>query len=284
MSDQLKPIVAMLHEQGVVEPRFHRIQPLGGGTASEVSLLADDSGQGFVIKRNTPGAVAAEASFLKTYEGLPLLPQIRHADPGNRYLLYDYLPGDARYMPGQKAAMLTNLVEQLINHYVPMGGGWGWHDDPVGSYGVFLTAEVRGAKKVIGDRLTPADHALVDRLARQPEREAAGSPHLLHGDCGVHNFIFRDGKLVGVIDPTPVVGPPIYDLLYAFCSSPDDVTMAALTPALTRLHGWYQGSGPALASEVLIALYNRIETCIKHHPRDLQAYLRAFAQWKATVA
>nr|WP_239587430.1 phosphotransferase [Bacillus pakistanensis] len=59
---------------------------------------------------------------------------------------------------------------------------------------------------------------LVQRLAESSNRIPSKGPFLLHGDCGVHNFVFKGGSLSGVIDPTPVLGEPLYDLLYAFCS------------------------------------------------------------------
>lgn len=49
--------------------------------------------------------------------------------------------------------------------------------------------------------------------------------YALHGDTGVHNFVFNEGGLMGVIDPSPMMGPILYDFTYAFCSSPDDLNL-----------------------------------------------------------
>jgi Ser/Thr protein kinase RdoA (MazF antagonist) len=59
---------------------------------------------------------------------------------------------------------------------------------------------------------------------------------LLHGDCGVHNFVFDQNTIVGVIDPSPIVGPVLYDFLYAFCSSPDNLNLETLIPTFTLLN------------------------------------------------
>ncbi len=54
------------------------------------------------------------------------------------------------------------------------------------------------------------------------------SKYLLHGDTGVHNFVFHESQLVGVIDPSPMIVPLLYDFTYAFCSSPDDLKVDTL--------------------------------------------------------
>ena len=40
--------------------------------------------------------------------------------------------------------------------------------------------------------------------------------------------------LHGVIDPLPVLGDPIYDLIYAFCSTPEDVTKETIDYAMKQ--------------------------------------------------
>ena len=46
------------------------------------------------------------------------------------------------------------------------------------------------------------------------------------------NFIFRENRLYGVIDPLPSLGDPLYDLIYAFCSTPEDLTKEAIDYAI----------------------------------------------------
>jgi len=60
-------------------------------------------------------------------------------------------------------------------------------------------------------------------------------PFLLHGDCGVHNFIFNDNQLSGVIDPSPITGDPLYDFIYAFCSSPDELSKETIDLVVSYL-------------------------------------------------
>ncbi|MNN65945.1 hypothetical protein D3C81_1814890 [compost metagenome] len=106
-----------------------------------------------------------------------------------------------------------------------------------------------------------------------------GGKYLLHGDTGVHNFVYNNSTLIGVIDPSPMVGPIIYDFLYAFCSSPDDINTETLFTAYDFLE---QGNvdKSRLVEEVIIQLYCRIGLSVKHHPNDLTEYTKAWEYWK----
>ncbi|GGA10638.1 hypothetical protein GCM10008018_64920 [Paenibacillus marchantiophytorum] len=101
----------------------------------------------------------------------------------------------------------------------------------------------------------------------------------MHGDTGVHNFVFHESTLTGVIDPSPVVGPVIYDFTYAFCSSPDDLNLETLFATFNLLnHEPMEKS--RLIEEIILQLYCRIGICVKVHPHDLEGYLKAWDYWK----
>lgn len=103
----------------------------------------------------------------------------------------------------------------------------------------------------------------------------------MHGDLGFHNFIFQENKLHGVIDPLPVLGDPIYDLIYAFCSTPEDLTKETIGYAMKQCV--FHKNDRDLYEEIVIGLYLRIDTCLRHHPKDLEDYLAAWRYWMGEV-
>jgi aminoglycoside phosphotransferase (APT) family kinase protein len=117
---------------------------------------------------------------------------------------------------------------------------------------------------------------IAERLAKHERQK---DKHLLHGDTGVHNFVFHQDQLVGVIDPDPMVGPVIYDFTYAFCSSPDDLDMETLLVSFALLKNVEMDTS-RLVEEVVFQLYTRIGICKKVHPHDLDEYLKAWGYWK----
>jgi len=190
-------------------------------------------------------------------EGL-LIPRLHFTDPAHEFFIYDYTIGDADHnLVGPKSEWLTLLTKSFIHRYqkVPAGQGWGW----------------LGSRKELVMSIAVANYGFYEPDA-----------YLLHGDCGVHNFIFKSRELQCVIDQMPVIGPPTYDLVYAFCSSSDDLTVDTLLEAARSLKQ-LQPDRKFLIEEVLIQLYCRIGTCLKYHSHQLPDYLEAWIYWKSLI-
>jgi len=248
---------------------------LSGGTTSELYLLQSR----YVIKKNEPQVLKAEAVFLKEYSEIQLLPTLIYEEPQNNYIVYTYIKGNSIFKRKSKREVLVDLVQNIFNHYkiAESERGWGWADEPSSSWKDFLLQRASGATTILQNYLSKEDSELIYTLINK--REMINKPYLLHGDCGVHNFIFEEGKLTGVIDPTPVIGPRLYDLIYAFCSSPDDLKIETIETTANALLEDTRN----LYEEVLIGLYLRIATCIKHHPVDFDEYLNAWEYWKRQI-
>jgi hypothetical protein len=133
--------------------------------------------------------------------------------------------------------------------------------------------------KILSDEDYYKVKAIFVRIAAD---EGKLTKYLLHGDTGVHNFVFHEEELKGVIDPSPMVGPMLYDFTYAFCSSPDDLNLETLLAAFALLHH-EPIERTKLIAEVIFQLYCRIGICIRVHPHDLEDYLKAWDYWKVLL-
>jgi len=253
------------------------LKALSGGTTSELYLLQSR----YVIKKNEPQVLKAEAVFLKEYSEILLFPTLIYEEPQNNYIVYSYIKGESIYKRKYKRELLVELVQNIFNHYkiAESEGGWGWTDDQSPSWNDFLLQRAIEATNILKNYLSEEDSKLIYTLIKNKKSEMINQPYLLHGDCGVHNFIFIEDKLTGVIDPTPVFGPRLYDLIYAFCSSPDDLKIETIETAANAL----LEDTKNLYEDVMIGLYLRIATCIKHHPSDLDEYLNAWEYWKRQI-
>lgn len=294
-----------LRAAGIVDPACTEVRPLPGGTAGRAWVVLAGGAPRYVIKYGDARAVTAETLFLEAARNLPLLPRVIHAEPSQGYYVYRYLPGRRlRRMPG-KARIMALLVDELISRYPPAARccGWGpvtgprWPNWPD-----FLAARVEEAAALLGDILPPEDTALASALAAfpMPGDGPDDAPKLLHGDLGIHNLLFTADEewkneaggrapaatapeLSGVIDPEPLVGPPLYDLLFAFFSSPDGLEPDALCAAASRLLGPDRVHRARLLAHALPVLFCRIATCRIHHPDDLPDYLAAWRRFRAEI-
>lgn len=256
-------------------------QELSGGTVSQLHLLTLGDGSKWVVKQNAPPVIKWEAHFLSHYRNVQFLPNLVFVDPTNHYLVYHFVEGSTHYSRKNKKEVLCSLVKNLINQYkrIENPTGWGWADQPETSWSSFLLEEISHAKKELSGRLPEEDFEFVRGLVEKSRRQAS-RPFLLHGDCGVHNFLFHGDQLIGGIDPTPIIGEPLYDLVYAFCSSPDELTQETIECAVNQLDISGYDCRSSIYEEVIIGLYLRMRTCLLHHRSDFEAYLLAWKYWK----
>ncbi|WNQ10707.1 phosphotransferase [Paenibacillus aurantius] len=257
-----------------------------GTTEGHVYLVTSGKKPGYVIKTDDPVSAALAERFLRSYAGSSLLPAFLYAAPDKAYYVYSYTPGTTYSGRGYKRTWLTMLTKGLLNHYRRLDDTdrWGyWATEPCGTWQEYLERGIDYARETIRDHLTSEDYLLMKVFAAKPPKGGGPEKFLLHGDCGVHNFVFQDEALAGVIDPCPAAGPVLYDFLYAFCSSPDDLSRETLLAAAAELEQ-EKPEEAELVEQMMIQLYCRIGTCLRHHPQDLPLYLEAWTYWKAAVA
>lgn len=278
---RIENIISELIKHKIIPSGQTEYEKLKGGTVSELYLLNFD-GCKYVVKINESALIQSESIFLDYYKGVALLPKLLYVEPSHKYLVYLFLEGSTNFSRNNKKELIRTLAKGVFNHYKPAPKeiGWGWSDQPVDSWQHFLFDEISEAKKRIASRLGSDDYQFVHNLVAIIRTDS--HPYLLHGDCGVHNFLFDGGELSGVIDPTPVIGDLFYDLLYAFCSSPDDLTKETLDAGVRELV-YNRDYSSFLYEHVIICLYLRIGTCVKHHPSDFEEYFKAWNYWKDVV-
>lgn len=279
---EILKIINQLIDNNILHSKPTYYEKLNGGTVSDLYLLHLGDSK-YVVKKNEPQIIKSEADFLTSYKETDLLPKLLFVEQSYSYIIYSFIDGTTNYVRENKKEHLKILVQGLLNNYnpVPSSKGWGWADQPSVSWKSFIIDEINNANKILHSRLDNSHYNLVLNLVEKDSK--VRKPFLLHGDCGVHNFIFNNGQLSGVIDPTPVIGEPLYDLIYAFCSSTDELTKETLDSAVSLLKFKSEISHFSLYEEVLIGLYLRLATSIKHHPSDFEEYLKAWYYWECII-
>ena len=279
----LNDAVGNLVERGVLAVPPESVERLSGGTASDVYLL-HCKGSGFIIKFNTQAVIERERCYLELYSDLDILPELEYSDPAHGYLVYSYIKSSRIQGAVIKEKVLPEVVRELLNHSRPVNGsaGFGWVDEPSQSWRDFQLSETGFSRARIGSRLSEDDHDFIEKIAGS--LDMGNEVRLLHGDCGFHNFIFRDGRMTGIIAPTPVYGHPVYDLVYAFCSTPEDRSPETIESAASLLDGAGAIDKRMLHAQVLVALYIRLEMSLIHQPEVFDEYLEAWHEWKDRVS
>ncbi|MEK4512082.1 hypothetical protein [Paenibacillus sp. FSL K6-2524] len=259
------------------------VQRLSGTTSGLVLRLESTQDNKYILKFDDPSQIQLVQKLLETYQNSELLPKILLTAQDSSYFVYTFIDGTTHFNRGLKKSWLTLLVKNLFNKYVHYQENdiWGRIEYPRKTWKEFNQISIEEARINIGNILPLDDYNFVNSKAKKifDNDIDQGEKFLLHGDTGVHNFVYNQSTLIGVIDPSPMVGPIIYDFLYAFCSSPDDINIETLFSSFEFLEqGHIEKS--RLIEEALIHLYCRIGLSVKHHPDDLPEYLKAWNEWK----
>jgi fructosamine-3-kinase len=282
----IKEIINELLHNNVIQSKTTQYEKLNGGSVSELYLLHNSDGTKYVVKLNEPQVLKSEENFLNCYKNLKILPNLLFVEKSYNYIVYSFISGSTDIAGINKQEMLKTLVDEVINNYktVSKDIGFGYADELTDSWQGFLWNEIIEVNKILKSHLASDEYNFVLKVFESlKNKDIERESFLLHGDCGVHNFIFNDGQLKGVIDPTPVIGYPLYDLIYAYCSSPDDLTKETIDSAVSLLIIEGERNNSILYEEVIIGLYLRLGACIKHHPNDFGEYLKAWFYWKKVI-
>ena len=278
-------IIDILINKGLIINDGLELKGLKSGTTNGVlyTLIAKKM-PSYVIKIDNPKIITSTQDFLLAYNDVKLLPDVLYTDDKKEFIAYSYISGETHYNRGSKLEWMTILIKELFNKYkkvdkdIPWGRVNGIHRD---SWSDFNQSSLESAQKNIGDFFTSEDHKRVELLAKKLNAyHNQEEKYYLHGDTGVHNFVYLDNQLKGVIDPSPLIGPKVYDFTYAFCSSPDSLNLSTLFSSFSLWSSDASFTKERLLDEVLFQLYTRIGVCIKVHPHDLSGYMEAWKEWR----
>lgn len=231
------------------------------GTSSKIILLNDN----FIIKIANPTQLKAEATFAEFYTH-PMLQKAAFIEPNYKYIIYVFIPGDVMHTVLDFDNLATSIKQIVSTYKKYTGPEFGYISRPSNSWTGFLKKEVEEKSEYLPDEFNFIEtvYDAIKELDKYPFEKK-----LIHGDFGTHNFIKRDEKFVGAIDPIPIAGDSIYDLIYALVSNIDLLPYVSID-YLTSYTGEPKNKVVALLK---IILYCRICKCAKYNKEWLDQYL-----------
>ncbi|MBG9455811.1 hypothetical protein ABE61_17590 [Lysinibacillus sphaericus] len=283
--EKINEIMDLLINKGLIIDDHLELKRLKSGTTEGIlyTILRKNMPI-FVIKIDHPMIISATEEFLLTYKKVELLPDVLYTDHNKEFIVYSYIPGETHYNRGSKLEWMNILTQELFHHYVKVDKDIPWgrvNGVQRSSWSDFNQSSFESSKMNIGKLIASEDHKRVELLVNTLETyHHQDGKYYLHGDTGVHNFVYACNQLKGVIDPSPLIGPKIYDFTYAFCSSPDNLDVHTLFLSFSLWNGNASFSKEQLLNEVVFQLYTRIGVCIKVHPHDLNGYMEAWEKWR----
>ncbi|MDO4282269.1 MAG: phosphotransferase [Clostridia bacterium] len=231
------------------------------GASSRVILL---NGK-YLIKQNEKNVLKSEVEFL-TLNHSEVFQKIILVDLNYEFVVYDFIEGETMKSVENVDDLLQKIIEITSGYQKYEKNGFGYLNEEVDTWTKFLEEETIYSSSNLSEMIP--DNSLVFKCIYKLEKYSFDKK-LLHGDFGTHNFIKQDGKLVGIIDPTPVIGDSLYDLLFAIVSNVSILSL--ITPE--KLYQMINEPKEKIDMMLTITLYSRISRCLKYHSQDIDIYM-----------
>jgi|GEM_PF-6911415 len=251
LAPRIYATIQHLFMKGIIETVELREKPESEEEGKRTYLLTADEKPKYSLRMDEPEQIAMAEQLHKAYPDSPLLPKVLYADPVKGYLVQPYVEGTTGQNAedrGAKTVWLTALVADLLNRYETdeAGGKWGHLTEPCSSWSEFNERELSKARENLNG-LQPAEDCERVALLLEPLAETGGK-YLLHGNADAHHFVFRGKELVGVLEPKPVAGPVLYDLVQdAGRSVAGDLVRRVFAPGREKRRSGTSGAGSAAA-------------------------------------
>lgn len=254
------------------------IQTLRGGSGDGVYLVTDIDNQKYVYKTGEFDSISTQIDFYRQYPDIKYLPKLVFSSEDLRELVITFINSGKPQDSYDKIEILTQLTNHCIAKYKQVDENfYGFKSGFIKgkSFVDFLKEQSKEAYSYVPDIFTVNDLNLVLKTTEEIySDEIFEVKYLLHGDLGFHNLFHSKDELLGIIDPDPIIGHPLYDLMFAFCSTPEQITSKNLENCLTLLNKYHPFNINNSRNYLTIALFKRISSCKKHHPDDLSSYLK----------
>ncbi len=269
----------------MISDHYFKVFNLPGGTMSSCFLVSVKGCCDIVFKSNKRNILRDEVNFLKLYSDFDIVPNFLFNSPDFSMIAYEFIKGEVKNSIINKSNMLKFLVDNLICKYVEIDtNGWGRLSTPSVTWKEYLQT-LKEESHILLNGFLHFKFPNIDEFIDKIINEIAifnenKKPHLLHGDLGFYNAIFCDDVISGIIDPMPIYGLPIYDLVFAFLSTIDGLEELYILKIMDYLDFNSSFTTEYKIKEILFGLYFRMGRCIKHHPHDINIYISAFEFWK----
>ena len=234
------------------------------GTSSKVFLLNNK----YIIKQNSEEIIKSELIFCQNNFN-PLFQKLIFYDKNYKYIVYEYIEGEnLNNFTNIDINILIDTLLNIINSYkITDIDYYGYVYNPKKTWEEFLKDEISDCQPSYNYIKNFNIDYECNILSKFPFEK-----RIIHGDFGAHNFLIKNNKLTGIIDPETIIGDNIYDILFAICSNPNILKYFNLND----IYKIIKQSEEKIKSLFKIILFSRITRAYHHHINDLNFYLNYY--------
>lgn len=231
------------------------------GADSRVLLLNNK----YLIKQNNYQSIKAEIEFFENTFSTSFQKLVYY--PADfQFVVYEFIPGKPMKKITSSKEIISKIIEVSKVFSNSSKPGFGYLGEEFSSWQEFLMHEAFHRQNI-----DSIDREIIVNAIKSLSKYSFDKK-LIHGDFGSHNFIENNGNFVGIIDPQPILGDPLYDIIFAICSNVGLLS----TYSLDELSFIINEPKEKIRLMLIVVLYARISRALKYHPQDIDTYLEYF--------
>ena len=236
----------------------------------------ENSGNKYAIKFEDPKTIQVILEFYKQYSDISLFPKIIHVSNNKKAFVTNFIEGKISSQDTIQKDVVLSIIKSVINNYKSNDKHvWGDLLNPTQLQDFILSIASERSKQ-IDEALHRKEFETIQRITKDLFGTFRSKPYLVHGDLGDHNIIIKEGKVVGIIDPWVILSIPLLELYFLVCSKPHSFSSEEITLFFTLIKEKTGFAESDALNLYRISLYQRIGTCIKHHPKHLLQYIKIY--------
>lgn len=213
----------------------------------------------YIIKKSNINEIKAEKFFLDIYNE-KIYEKILWYEENSEFIVYNYIENTSLKMKKANFKKILFEIWNIINLYKKINiDGFGEIFNRVDSWSEFLNREVELKRK---DIPFEKEKYLKVKKAINVIKLFKFEKKLIHGDLGIYNILFKDERIVGVIDPRVIIGDALYDFIFFYLSHINIIKNIEIEDIINMLKNQEKEK---IINLMYLLLYDRIAIETKNH-------------------
>lgn len=213
----------------------------------------------YIIKKSNINEIKAEKFFLDIYNE-KIYEKILWYEENSEFIVYNYIENTSLKMKKANFKKILFEIWNIINLYKKINiDGFGEIFNRVDSWSEFLNREVELKRK---DIPFEKEKYLKVKKAINVIKLFKFEKKLIHGDFGIYNILFKDERIVGVIDPRVIIGDALYDFIFFYLSHINIIKNIEIEDIINMLKNQEKEK---IINLMYLLLYDRIAIETKNH-------------------
>ena len=238
------------------------VKEMKNGTDSNVFLVNEK----YIFKFHNENAIKSEFKFFNLYKS-ELNEEIIFVDKHYKFIVYKFINNGDKLFNFKE---LILKVKKYVDDYSDFAGdGFGFLFEENNSWREFLEFELNDKKDYALKVLVEKDYQKVCQAVDVIDKYEF-KKKLMHGDFGLHNLLFLNGELVGIIDPQPLIGDALYDFIFCVLSDEN----VAKPEIISNIYNYVSNEPKEkVDAMILFVLFGRIARCVKYNLEELNYFV-----------